>query len=266
MVNRRFVIMVVLMTLVAGGCRGLGQTPPPPPYDVDSLATAIVLTENAPPAGYESAAVPVVDADLADLPGYRYTLDIRFEGVYDSDLREAVGHIRAEVLWDGLAPARRVILDAGGDAFAREPRRLEAVRMVDDYYLVDEAGRCLVNVQDTARAVANIDAGSLIGGITETAYSGTQAVLNSVQAYRYDVTAAAAILPLLNTTADSRVDLNGELWLAPASDSVVRYYINATVNHVYLLDNDEAVSGQVFIRYDLFDIGDVPNISIPYGC
>ncbi|MBN1964922.1 MAG: hypothetical protein JW910_09760, partial [Anaerolineae bacterium] len=172
----------------------------------------------------------------------------------------------AEAWWDGLAPARRVVMAAQGDAFVTEPRQLEGVRIVEAYYLVDEEGRCLVNVAETARGVANLDAGSLFGGVSTVAYSGTQAVLNNVQAYRYDVPSAAASFPVIRSGAGSTVDMLGELWVAPEQGIVVRYYVNADVRHVYLFEGEWPVSGQVFIRYDVYDVGAVPNISIPFGC
>jgi len=54
--------------------------------------------------------------------------------------------------------------------------------------------------------------------------------------------------------------------VTPEPGVVVRYYANVDVAGVRLLDGTQAVSGQLFIRYDLFDIGVIPNISIPYGC
>ncbi len=263
---RRYTLSVVLLLVVLSGCRGLGQTPPPPPMNPESLATSIALTENAPPPGFENVAFPRVDDGLEELAGARYTVDLRFEGVLDQDLSQTVGHIRAEVWLDGFAPARRVVLSAEGDAFVAEPRRFEAVRLSEDYYLVDENGRCLLNAEETARAVANLDAGSLLGGVIDVPYGGTQAVLNGVQAYRYDVTPQAATLPVINLVEDSALDLTGELWVAPEFHAVVRYYVNVDVSDVRLFESDLAVSGQVFIRYDVYDLGVVPNISIPFGC
>ena len=263
---RQSLAWFVLLPLVISGCRGLGQTPPPPPYSVESLGTAIALTENAPPPGYETIAFPLVDDGLEKLLGYHYTVEVRFEGAFDQDSRPASAHIRAEVWWDSVAPARRVVLDADGEVFAAESQRYEAVRLGERYYLVDENGRCLINAEETARAVAGFDAGSLVGGVAETPYSGIQAILNNAQAYRYDVTAQNAILPAVNLVEDSALVIVGELWIAPEYQVAVRYYANVDVSRVRLLEGEGLVSGQVFIRYDATDLGVVPNISIPYGC
>lgn len=256
----------LLVVITVTGCRGLGQTPPPPAHTVESLATSMALTENAPPPGFESVEVLLVDDGLADLPGYHYVVDVRFEGVFDADLQSTSAHIRASVWWDSVAPARRVVLDVEGEVFSAEPQHFEAVRIGEDYYLLDENGRCLINADEVAQAVANFDAGSLIGGIGTTPYSGTQAVLNSVQAYRYDVSADNSQLPLVHQGENSALTVNGELWLTPDLAVVTRYYANAEMSAVRLFQGEALVSGQLFVRYDAVDLGDVPNISIPFGC
>ncbi|MBN2471515.1 MAG: hypothetical protein JXN59_12390 [Anaerolineae bacterium] len=260
--KRLFVLVMLLLT----ACSGLGQTPPPPPHSVESMATAIHLTENAPPTGYEMMAFPRLDAGLDELAGYRYVIELRFQGVYDSTLQETSGVIRAEVWGDGLTPARRVRLDAEGLVFASEPRDLEAVRIVDAHYLVNEDGRCLLNVEDTAQGVANLSVHDLLGGVEQAPYSGIQAILNSEQSYRYNIDSDAVTLPFIHQNEGSVVTASGELWVAPQYDAVTRYYVNVDVSRVTLLDGEQSVSGQIFVRYDLYEIGTVPNISIPFGC
>lgn len=254
------------LIVILAGCSGLGQTPPPTPLDVDSLGTAIVLTENAPPPGLETVTFDAVDGGLEALQGYRYTLEVRFEGMVDSDLTPTTGTIQAEVWWDGLAPARRVRLKAAGAAFASDPRELEAVRIVDDYYLVDQNGRCSASLQEAARGVADLEAGTLIGGVTGAEYSQTRATLNGLDAYRYRVTPANATLPPIELLEGGGLELDGELWVNPQSGVVVRYYANVTLSHVTLFESEVPVSGDLFIRYDVFDLDVVPNISIPFGC
>lgn len=261
-----FAVVLLVLAMALSGCRGLGQTPPPTALNPDALATANALTANAPPPGYETRAFPTVDAGLSDIQGYRYTLEVRFEGVRDSDLVPITGLIRAEVWWDGIAPARRVVLRASGEAFAAEPQNLEAVRIVDAYYLVDENGRCLINADEAAQAIAALDAGSLIGGVEEVPYTGVGARLNGIEALRYDVTPEDVVIPSIVLGAGSTVALTGEVWLTPVYDVVVRYYANLDVSGVRLFEGEATVSGQLFIRYDVYDLGEVPNISIPYGC
>ncbi len=256
----------LLTLLFLSSCRGLGQTPPPPPYSVESLGTSLALTENAPPPGFEKVSFPGVEQGLQALPGYHYLLDLRFNGAFVDDGQLVSGHIQAEVWWDSVAPARRVVLQAEGEAFAAANQQLEGVRIGENYYLVDNSERCLTNVEDAARGVADLDAGSMIGGVVEGIYSGTQAVLNNIQAYRYDVTAQSARLPMIRLEEDSEISLTGELWVSPEYNVVIRYYANLDVSNIRLSDAGRPVSGQLFIRFDLSDVGQVPNISIPYGC
>jgi len=264
--RKRFAALAVLVILLAG-CRGLGQTPPPPPFDPDSLATALALTAAAPPPGFGTVAFPAVDDRLDDLSGYRYTVEMRFEGAFGQTSRQTSGYIRAEVWWDDVAQARRVVLVAEGDSFVSEPRRFEGVRLGDAYYLVDASGRCLLNVEDTARTIAGLEAGTLIGGVTAAPYSGTHAVLNGVEAYRYDVALPGMTLPAVHAIENSALQLSsGELWVAPLHNVVVRYYANVDVTNVRLFESQLPVTGQVFIRYDVYDLGVAQNISIPFGC
>ena len=96
-VIRRLVGLILLAVLGLTACNRLGETPPPTPLDVDSLATAIMLTRNAPPEGFEQMTLAQIDQGLSDLEGYHYTLELRFEGVVDATLAQTTGHIRAEV-------------------------------------------------------------------------------------------------------------------------------------------------------------------------
>src|SRR5690606_36158084 len=121
-------------------------------------------------------------------------------------------------------------------------------------------------LQEAARGVADLEAGTLIGGVTEAGYSHTRATLNGVDAYRYMVTPANATLPSIGLLEDSGLELNGELWVNPESGVVVRYYANVTLSHVTLFESQVPVSGELFVRYDVYDLDVVPNISIPFGC
>jgi hypothetical protein len=58
----------------------------------------------------------------------------------------------------------------------------------------------------------------------------------------------------------------GEIWVAPQHNVVVRFYVTLNVQNVYLFDRQLPVTGQVIIRYDLYDIGVPQNISVPFGC
>ena len=59
---------------------------------------------------------------------------------------------------------------------------------------------------------------------------------------------------------------SGELWFAPERNAVIRYYLNLELENVALLDSDAPVTGTLLLRYDLYDIGVLPNLSVPFGC
>jgi len=39
-----------------------------------------------------------------------------------------------------------------------------------------------------------------------------------------------------------------------------------SIENARLLSNDLPVTGQLLLQYDLYDIGNVPNITVPFGC
>ena len=73
-------------------------------------------------------------------------------------------------------------------------------------------------------------------------------------------------LPSIRLDENGTLAANGELWVAPERDTVVRFYVNLDVENAFIFDRQLPVSGQVIVRYDLYDIGNVPNITIPFGC
>jgi hypothetical protein len=58
----------------------------------------------------------------------------------------------------------------------------------------------------------------------------------------------------------------GEIWVAPALKAAVRFYVNLDVDNAIIFDRQIPVSGQVILRYDLYDVGVIPNITVPFGC
>ncbi|HVU11656.1 MAG TPA: hypothetical protein VHD90_10270, partial [Phototrophicaceae bacterium] len=59
---------------------------------------------------------------------------------------------------------------------------------------------------------------------------------------------------------------SGELWISPSPHAVVRFYLNLDVDNVVIFDQQLPVTGQIQIRYDLYDIGNAFNITTPFGC
>ena len=264
----------VLLVLVLTACRERGLTLDdiPTPIALEARATEIVLTQNAPPPNFGEVAFPQIDRNLPQLSGWYYTVDMEFDGVFTQVERKAYGRVVAEVWYNQVASARRVIVETQGDLLGlEEPTQYEAVKLGPDTFLVQD-GVCLSNVEESAGIVASVGAGSLVGGINTALASGLpQQRINDETVWRYDVNFDQLNLPQLTLNADSQVlAFNGELWVAPEREVVIRYYMTIDVENAQVFTNvlstSLPVTGRLIVRYDVFDIGVVPNLSVPNGC
>src|SRR5690606_23687305 len=189
--GRRSRLGLLLVLLVALTACSLADSDEPVPTvaRLDTLPTAIFLTEHAPPAGYQLVNFDPIDARLSERQGWRYLVTGRVEGTFDSTGESANGQVALSVRvdelgearrgapdgegWrslvtagvegtfdatgeaangqlglaapvDGLGEARRVVLRVEGGALSPDddPRRLEGVRLGNDYYIVDTNGVC----------------------------------------------------------------------------------------------------------------------------
>lgn len=261
--------LALLLTLAA--CQERGRTPQDFPTrvpSVDALATAQVLTQNAPPEGFrESVAFPQIDANLPLLSAWHYEVLLQFDGVFAQTPRRAEAFTRASVWYRQLGNHRRVLLESGGDLVEGEGiTALEGVRLGDDTFLVRD-GLCLPAAD--ASAAADLRAGDLIGGVRVALPAGVRATINGEAVWRYDFTVDDLLLPQVRLGDNGRITaMSGELWIAPEHNAVVRYYVNLDVENVVLTLFEDAlpVSGQLILRYDLFEVGTDPNITQPFGC
>jgi hypothetical protein len=96
--------------------------------------------------------------------------------------------------------------------------------------------------------------------------TGRRAVINGQESWEYAFFPHDLNLPSVRLGEDGQVSGQGELWVAPEHDTVIRFYVNLDVTDAYIFDRTLPVTGQVLLRYDLYDIGVVPNISVPFGC
>lgn len=235
---------------------------------VEILGTAVVLTENAPPPGFrEAVSFPEVDATLPELEGWRYVVQLEFDGIFSQTARETDASARAEVWFNQIGAARRVLVESSGELLQQpEGATYEAVRLGPDAFLV-QSDVCLTNAEEDAQTASNLRAGDLVGGVESAVPTGRQQVLNGVQAWEYRFAPDAINLPAVRFADDTRVtNITGEMWVAPEFNAVVRFYANIDVENGRLLTNNLPVTGRLLLRYDLFDIGVVPNITVPFGC
>lgn len=266
------ICIVLMLLLTACRERGLTLADIPTPISIDARATEIVLTENAPPYGFDEVAFPQIDLNLPQVNGWHYTVDMEFDGVFTQVERKATGRVTADVWYDQVSSARRVVVKSQGDLLGLdEPSQYEAVKLGPDTFLVQN-GTCLANAEEQADIVASIDAGSLVGGINSARASGMpQQKRNDQTVWQYAINFDQLNLPQLTLNDNSRIlAFNGELWVAPDHDVVIRYYLTIDVENAQvftkLRDTALPVTGRLIVRYDVYDIGTVPNLSVPTGC
>lgn len=269
--SRLIWVLALLLTLAA--CQERGRTPQEFPTrvpSVDALATSQVLTQNAPPEGFrESVAFPQIDANLPLLAAWHYEVLLQFDGVFAQTSRRAEAFTRASVWYRQLGNHRRVVLASGGELVEGEGvSELEGVRLGDDAFLVRD-GLCRAAGSDQATTAADLRAGDLIGGVQVAVPAGVRATINGEAVWRYDFTVDDLVLPQVRLGDNGRITaMTGELWVAPAHNAVVRFNVNLDVENVVLtlFEDTPPVSGQLVLRYDLYDVGEDPNITQPFGC
>lgn len=248
---------------------------------VDALATSVHLTENAPPEGFRDPQdFAQIDANLTTLPNGRYDVTFAFDGVFTGTPRPASASTTATVWFNRLDTSRRVIISTAGllaESPGGEPLQGEAVRLGPDTFLVRE-GIC-AGQTETAAALADLRAGDLIGGVTGAVPVGQRATLHGEEVYRYGFGVDNLTLPGITFSGGGGVTaLNGELWIAPAHNAVIRFWVTMELEGAIIPaltglagtgtqpGDTPPISGQLIIRYDLFDIGINPNITVPFGC
>lgn len=271
--TRLFTLCIVLLMLVTA-CRERGLTLDdiPTPMSIDARATEVILTQHAPPPEFGEVAFPQIDLNLPDLSGWQYSVDIEFDGVFTQVDRKAYGRVKADVWYNQIASARRVIFSTEGDLLGLDkPSEYESVKLGPDTFLIQDSA-CLSNAEEFADVAASVGAGSLVGGLNNAQASGLpKQIINDQTVWRYAVNFDQLNLPQLTLNADSRIlAFNGELWVAPEHDAVIRYYMTVDVENAQvftgILSTSLPVTGRLIVRYDLFDIGVQPNISVPFGC
>lgn len=258
-------LALILLLAACSGQRGQRLEDLPTPASFEGLATAQFLTQNAPPPGFEGPlTIPEVDANLDALPGWRYIVHLEFDGVFANTPRETDASANAEIWFRQIGSARRVLVSTAGELLVRADTAFEAVRLGTDAFLVRD-GVCSGGAD--AATAAGLRAGTLVGGVNRAVFGGRRATLNGQEAWLYTFTTADLNLPSIRLTDEGAISLTGgELWFAPEHSAVVRFYVNLDVRNAIIFDRQLPVSGQVILRYDLYDIGIEPNITVPFGC
>ncbi len=270
--DTRLIALLALALLLAAGCRSQRNLSPaevPTAASLDALATAQPLTQNAPPPPYnaEQTRFARIDDGLNQLPGARYVVQLQFDGAYSETGQQVNASARAEVALDQLTSARRVLLTTQGALIGQpEDTSFEAIKLGEDAFLVRD-GACLSGGGADAQAAAGLSAGDLVGGVVRAVPAGRKAVINGEEVYAYTVAPEDLSLPSVQLGDNGRLTVDSaELWIAPARNAVVRFYVNLSVENAIVFDRPSPVTGTVLLRYDASDLGQPNNISIPFGC
>ncbi|MGJ3240372.1 MAG: hypothetical protein ACFE0Q_16815 [Anaerolineae bacterium] len=263
----KYLLLSISLLLLLAGCDTTQNIPVLPTLaEPDAIATGFVLTENAPPAGFDTVSFPTIDANLPQLAGWRYEMFFAFEGVFARTPRTVSASTQAIISYNQVGSARRVeaLLDNDLEGLA-DPLSFEGVRLGPDAFLVRD-GRCAVNTPD-AELLADLSAGSLLGGVDLATSVARSERINGQEVWLYNFLADDLLLPNVQIGEDGRLlSLVGELWVAPEHNVVVRYNATLEVENATILDQSLPISGTINLQYNLFDIGDVPNINVPNGC
>ncbi|MCC7207184.1 MAG: hypothetical protein IT323_07760 [Anaerolineae bacterium] len=237
---------------------------------LDMALTEAYLTDNAPPPGFNT---PVqfapVDKNLDALPHWHYTVSLTFTGTFEGG--EATdGEIRADVYSNELVGERRVVLKASGSVFAEEARReVEGVRLGNAFYFVDQNGVCSdVTGSDNPR-VAELTAGSLVGGVKLGTPTTTHRTVDEVEVWQYVFLPGDVEPPVLTLAEGGSARIaSGELWIAPSLNAVKEYSITLEVSGAIIpvFQDQRPATGTLKATYRLVETMQPYNIAIPFGC
>lgn len=210
------------------------------------------------------------------MTNWRYEATLAFNGVFAGTPRPAFASTTANVSYNQLDSARRVVIEASGIVVGEEQQeviRREGVRLGPDTYLVPEDNLCQAGAGDDAIVLADFRISDLIGGVQTAHSTSINGIINGTEVWQYAFDETNLNLTGVRFGENSRiVSLSGELWIAPEYNVVVRYWLTMQVENVVvdvLSENPDSalpVTGEFIIRYDLFDIGINPNITQPFGC
>ena len=269
---------IILIIMAIAGCTSSHSDSGvvPTVASLDTLPTALFLTENAPLPGFSVVNFDPIDLHLSEHQGWTYQVTGSFEGTFDDSGQPAQGQFDIQVQSNEPGQQRRVVLEVEGSAFLQDAAllRLEGVRWSNDYYLVDVNGRCTVDQggQMGGSAIGDLSAGQLIGGVTQAVPTGHRMDIEGIPAWQYTFAREDMRVPAIHQGPNSTVTLEADLWIAPQENAVLTYEVKATVQKVHILWVDQAtastVSGTLSLRYELnvSQLDVLPNISVPHGC
>lgn len=268
-------LLTVLTVITACGTRGaLPQDLPTQITDLEALATHQIMTQNAPPPLYRSGVkLPRIDQGTDALSNWHALVYLEFNGFFAGTSRQTSASSQAEIWFNLIGNRRRVVWDVKGELLVppstvSNTQRLEGVRIGQDVFVVQDDTCTPVDPDTTAAAaIADLSAGDMIGGVREALPDGRKAVVNAAEVWRFNFLQDSLVLPSVLPRDGGQITMLGsELWFAPEHHTAVRFYVTLDVENVTVFGSNLPVTGQVVMRYDLYEIGQEVNITIPFGC
>ncbi len=264
-------LIILTLPFMFSACRErLSPDQIPTQADFVALATALPLTQNAPPPPFdgEVSRFENIDNGLNELAGGRYVVQLNFDGVYAGTERSADASAGAEIQFDQLSSARRVQVTTEGSLINRDASAAsyEAVQLGPDAFLVRD-GVCTTGNSESAQAAAELSAGALIGGASPVQPAGRRATINGEEVYLFTFDQDALNFPAVRLGDNGRMTIeSAEMWISPVRGAVIRYYMNLFVENTIVFNLSQPVTGNITVRYDAYELGAPVNITVPFGC
>ncbi len=193
-------------------------------------------------------------------------LSVTFDGVFTASQDKATGELDAQIFSDELTSGRRVLFNVTGTAFGvTDTRAVEAVRLSNDYYQVIQKN-CTHPTDAANQKIADLTAGSLLGGVTHAAPTGQRDTFGKLPVWEYSFLPNAITAPLVHIGSGSLIVASGDSRVAPSVNAVSRFTFPINVQNVNLFQGDQNVTGQLREVYNLQEVGTLYNIAIPFGC
>jgi len=263
--TRIFLLLICFVLVACGGGAEDAEIVVPTLADPESLRTAIVKTQNAPPPGFESIAFAPIDYNREHLPSWYFRVTVNFEGQYTETGEDATSSMIMDVWENGVFRSRRVVLSFVGAALSGGISRVEAVRFENDFYILDASGICTKN-NDAAQEIATLSAGRMVGGVTLALPTGVLGEVNGYDGYQYGFAKEHITIGIFRENPSVADIIGGEVWLLPEFNVVGRFGVSLNVHNAKILFGELPVTGSLKYQYNLYDIGEEINIALPNGC
>lgn len=254
-----------ILLLTACGLNSAAEVIVPTRAQPDAIATALLITQHAPPAGFEQISFDPIDTNRDALPSWYFEINVYFTGQYSSNNENADSSMRMQVWQDSVHRSRRVILDFEGGALSGGLEWVEAVRFENDFYILDANGICTQN-NAAAREIATLNASDIVGGVHLAVPNGASGEINGYMSYRYGFGREDLTLGIFRE-APSLLEIRaGEAWHLPDHNVIVRFGTLLNMHNARILFGDQPVTGELRYDYNLFEIAEPVNIALPNGC